>query len=228
MSNQNDLFPKITEEGLELLRSRIGVSIENTAEPWCYEATRDNIRHYAHGIGDDNPLWCDPEYAAKTKYGGIIALPSFLFATNRIISGYVGGLPGVHAMWAGADWTWHKPVMRNDEISTTAYLKDLIEHQTRFAGRAFQQHAVIWQIATVPAPNDLGYVQFVHVTPRPVCKLVDGDDAFRLVTEVSFRIHLTAGRLPVTEPLLLVIGAGVLQPVGGLIPVASEAVADER
>ena len=41
--------------------------IEHTAEPWCYEATRDNIRHYAHGIGDDNPLWCDPGYAAKTQ-----------------------------------------------------------------------------------------------------------------------------------------------------------------
>ena len=103
MSNQADLFPKITEEGLNLLRERIGVSIENTLEPWCYEATRDNIRHYAHGIGDDNPLWCNPEYASKTKYGTLVALPSFLFATNRIISGYVGGLPGVHAMWAGAD-----------------------------------------------------------------------------------------------------------------------------
>ena len=135
----SDLFPKITEQGLEALRTRIGVKIENTLEPWCYEATRDNIRHYAHGIGDDNPLWCDPEYAANTKYGTLVALPSFLFATNRIISGYVGGLPGVHAMWAGADWTWHKPVLRNDEISTSAHLKELVEHQTRFAGRAIQQ-----------------------------------------------------------------------------------------
>lgn len=132
-------FPKITPEGLEDLRSRIGVKIENTVEPWCYEATRDNIRHYAHGIGDDNPLWCDPDYAKTTKYGDVIALPSFLFATSRIISGYVGGLSGVHAMWSGADWTWHKPINRNTTIRTEAYLKDLIEHDTRFAGRAVQQ-----------------------------------------------------------------------------------------
>ncbi len=140
MSQQNERsFPKITESGLDDLRQRIGVKIDNTAEPWCYEATRDNIRHYAHGIGDDNPLWCDPAYAAKSHYGGIVALPSFLFSTSRIVSGYVGGLPGVHAMWSGADWTWHKPVRRNDEIRTEAYLKDLVEHQTRFAGRAIQQ-----------------------------------------------------------------------------------------
>ena len=132
-------FPKITEEGLDDLRKRIGVKIENTVEPWNYEATRDAIRHYAHGIGDDNPLWCEPEYAEQTKYGTLVALPSFLFTTSRIVSGYCGGLSGVHAMWAGADWTWHKPVRRNDEIHTEAYLKDLVEHQTKFAGRSFQQ-----------------------------------------------------------------------------------------
>ena len=132
-------FPKITEDGLAALRRRIGVKIENTVEPWCYEATRDNIRHYAHGIGDDNPLWCDPDYAKQTRFGDVIAPPSFLFATSRIISGYVGGLPGVHAMWSGADWTWHRPVPRNTEVRTEAWLKDLVEHDTRFAGRAIQQ-----------------------------------------------------------------------------------------
>lgn len=132
-------FPKITEEGLAELRERIGVKITNTIEPWNYEATRDAIRHYAHGIGDDNPLWCDPDYAKNTRYGGIVALPSFLFTTSRIVSGYCGGMSGVHAMWAGADWSWHKPVLRNDTITTEAHLKDLIEHQTRFAGRAVQQ-----------------------------------------------------------------------------------------
>jgi acyl dehydratase len=132
-------FPKITEAAVDELRARIGVPITDTIEPWNYEATRDGIRHYAHGIGDDNPLWCDPDYAANTAFGTIVALPSFLFSTSRIVSGYVGGLSGIHAMWAGADWNWHKPVLRNDSISTQAYLKDLIEHQTRFSGRSFQQ-----------------------------------------------------------------------------------------
>jgi acyl dehydratase len=132
-------FPKITERGLEDLRKRLGVKITDTLEPWCHEASRDGIRHYAHGIGDDNPLWCDPAYAARTRWAGLIAPPSFLFATSRIISGYVGGLPGVHAMWAGASFTWHHPVRRNDAITTDAWLKELIERETSFAGRAIQQ-----------------------------------------------------------------------------------------
>ena len=132
-------FPRITDQGLEELAARKGMKIAREPEPWCTEATRDNIRHYAHGIGDDNPLWCDPDYAARSAYGGIIALPSFLFSCSRIISGYVGGLPGVHAMWAGADFTWHKLIRRNDQIATESHLKDFIIRETKFSGRAVQQ-----------------------------------------------------------------------------------------
>ncbi len=139
MAVSDSRFPRITDEGLDALKRRLDVKIGREPEPWCYEATRDNIRHYAHGIGDDNPLWSDPDYAAAGPYGEIVALPSFLFATSRIISGYVGGLPGIHAMWAGADWTWHQPVRRNEEIVTESWLKELIERETRFSGRAVQQ-----------------------------------------------------------------------------------------
>ena len=132
-------FPRITDQGLEELEARKGMKIAREPEPWCTEATRDNIRHYAHGIGDDNPLWCDPDYASRSAYGGIIALPSFLFSCSRIISGYVGGLPGVHAMWAGADFTWHKLIRRNDQIATESHLKDFIIRETKFSGRAVQQ-----------------------------------------------------------------------------------------
>lgn len=132
-------FTGITEPALAALRKRIDIPIEDSLEPWCHEANRDNIRHYAHGIGDDNPLWCDPDYANNSCHGNIIAPPSFLFACDRIISGYVGGLPGVHAMWAGADFTWHQAIKRNDEIRTKAWLKELIPHETRFSGLAIQQ-----------------------------------------------------------------------------------------
>ncbi|MDX1382120.1 MAG: MaoC family dehydratase N-terminal domain-containing protein [Thermoanaerobaculia bacterium] len=132
-------FPRITDEELDRLRRRVGHVITREPEPWCTEATRDNIRHYAHGIGDDNPLWCDPAYARGTRYGDVIAPPSFLFACSRIVSGYVGGLPGIHAMWAGADWTWHRVVARNEPIATESRLADVIERETRFSGRSVQQ-----------------------------------------------------------------------------------------
>ena len=173
-------FPKITDKALDALRARIDVRIDNTLEPWCHEATRDNIRHYAHGIGDDNPLWCDPAYAAKTRFGGLVALPSFLFATSRIVSGYVGGIPGVHAMWAGADWTWHKPVLRNQEITTEAWLKDLVEHDTKFAGRAVQQ---IYHVNFFNPEGDL------VVPHRPRSGPGAGDQIQRTAGEAAAGLH---------------------------------------
>src|SRR5713101_687655 len=136
---QQQRFSLITDKSLNELKKLIDVPIEDSLEPWCYEATRDNIRHWAHGIGDDNPLWCEPAYAAKTHYRRIVAPPSFIFPLNRSFSGYVGGLPGVHAMFAGIDVTWHKPMLLGDEYTTKAWLKELIEHETRFAGRSIQQ-----------------------------------------------------------------------------------------
>ena len=132
-------FAVITDDGVDRLRRLIGVKITDSLEPWCYEASRDAIRHYAHGIGDDNPLWCDPAYGAGTAHGAALAPPSFVFPLNRILSGYVGGLPGVHAMWAGSDLTWHRPMTIGTRIATEAWLHDLVFHETQFAGRAIQQ-----------------------------------------------------------------------------------------
>ena len=139
MEQTQTRFSLITDKALFELRKLIGVPVQDSLEPWCYEATRDNIRHWAHGIGDDNPLWCDPEYASKTPFGRLVAPPSFIFSLDRSFSGYVAGLSGVHAMFAGIDTTWHKPIMLGDQFRTKVWLKDLIEHETKFAGRSIQQ-----------------------------------------------------------------------------------------
>ncbi len=38
-------FPRITDQGLEELEARKGMKIAREPDPWCTEATRDNIRH---------------------------------------------------------------------------------------------------------------------------------------------------------------------------------------
>ena len=139
MAEPQQRFSVISDKSLVDLRKLIGVPIEDSLEPWCYEASRDNIRHWAHGIGDDNPLWCDPKYAANTVFQRLQAPPSFIFPLNRSFSGYVGGLAGVHAMFAGIDVTWHHAMMLGDSFTTKVWLKDLVEHETRFAGRSIQQ-----------------------------------------------------------------------------------------
>ncbi|MHA1113699.1 MAG: FAS1-like dehydratase domain-containing protein [Alphaproteobacteria bacterium] len=136
---KNRSHQAITEEAIDELRQRIGEKISPQPDPWNYEATRDTIRHFAHGAGDDNPLWCDPDYAKGTRHGDLIAPPSFLFSCSRVVSGWLGGLPGVHAMYGGTEFIFHKTVRRGDVIDTEGWLSDVDERDTKFAGRSIIQ-----------------------------------------------------------------------------------------
>ena len=121
-------FPTITDEGLTALRARLGQPVRRP-EPYIEVATRDAVRHWAAGIGDRNPFWL--------RAG--VAPPTILFAMDRIVSGYVGGLPGVHAMYGGTDFRWDRPIRIGDRIVGDSVLLDLVEKPSRFAKRAIQQ-----------------------------------------------------------------------------------------
>jgi acyl dehydratase len=121
-------FPTITDDALAALRARIGQPVPRP-EPYVETATRDAIRHWAHGIGDRNPLWA----------AGRLAPPTILFAMDRIVSGYVGGLPGIHAMYAGTDFRWRRPLREGDRLVGASVLLDLEEKASAFARRAIKQ-----------------------------------------------------------------------------------------
>jgi acyl dehydratase len=128
----------ITEDALERLRQRIGVPVPRR-HPHLSLASQDAIRHFAYGMGDDNPLWTDPAYAATTRYGGIIAPPCMLYAMDDICSGQFGGLPGIHNMFAGTRFEWFHPIRVHDTINASSALHDVEEKRSAFARRTFLQ-----------------------------------------------------------------------------------------
>ena len=135
---------RITEEGLDRLRSRVG----SFNRPRQYgvglfneEASRSAIRHFCQGIGDTNPLYWDRSYAQTSKYGNIIAPPCFLYSVYWC-SGRTGGLPGVHGFHAGNDWEWYRPIYLDDHISVQEQFTGLEEKESEFAGRIIIQSSV--------------------------------------------------------------------------------------
>ena len=115
--------PGFSDDALAEARAMIGETFR--IEQWNHEASRDAIRHYAWGIGDDNPLYCDPDYAARTRWGGIIAPPTFLYGVFDAV--VAPGLPDIQWIYSGADWAFDEPVRRNDEITARAKLLDARE-----------------------------------------------------------------------------------------------------
>jgi acyl dehydratase len=46
--------------------------------PYGFRVERGKIKEFADAIGDPNPIYRDPDYAAKTPFGGILASPTLL------------------------------------------------------------------------------------------------------------------------------------------------------
>lgn len=139
MSKALGLAPTIDEDELRGIESLAGQEIR--IEPYNEEATRDTIRHYAFGIGDDNPLWCDPSYGASSIYGDIVAPPTFLYSS---FDGAIGaGLPGVQPIYAGTEWTFHSVLRRNEAVVPTARFGPVRRLSGRTAGDMLIQTAEV-------------------------------------------------------------------------------------
>ncbi len=51
--------------------------IGRTDPPIIRHVEKGAIRRYAEAVGNDSPLYCDEEYARKSRYGNIMAPPGF-------------------------------------------------------------------------------------------------------------------------------------------------------
>jgi acyl dehydratase len=141
---------KITDEGLDKIRARIGKGFEGR-RPWRTEATRDAIYHLALAIGDLSPMYLDEEYAKRTRWGTLLAPPIMIqsFDTLRAVgsAGLPEGFPGVHSIWSGSMYEYEQPLKLGDRVHSKSYLKEVREVESGFAGgRAVYQtyEAVYW------------------------------------------------------------------------------------
>jgi len=128
---------KITDEGIAKIRARIGQGFPGR-RPWRTEASADAIYHLAYAIGDLNPLYVDPDHAARSRWGRLVAPPIIVQSmdTLRAVghSGLPEGLPGVHSIWTGCHYEWERPVLEGDRIRHECYLKDVVEREGEFGG----------------------------------------------------------------------------------------------
>ncbi|MBM3346180.1 MAG: hypothetical protein FJY55_06785, partial [Betaproteobacteria bacterium] len=129
------LAPALDDAAIAEARSLLGMPMR--VEQWNYEASRDSIRHYAWGLGDDNPLYCEPEYARQTRWKGIIAPPTFFFGIFDAV--VAPGLPDIQWIYSGVDCEFFEPMRRDDEITATAEYIDAKELPARQSGRMLVQ-----------------------------------------------------------------------------------------
>lgn len=138
MSGETDVFESkggIDPAEVERVRAMIGQPLR--IEQYNHEATYDTIRHYAHGLGDDNPLWCNEDYAAKGPYGTIVAPPTFFYSV--FAPGVTPGFDAAQVLFGTARWEVARLARRGERIKATAKLVDMYEVPGRRAKRMLVQ-----------------------------------------------------------------------------------------
>jgi acyl dehydratase len=123
-----------TEEIIKKQRDRVGRKMrpDNVRSPYV---DIYGIIAFAHAIGDDNPLWTDPEYGPKTRYGRQVAPTPFLcvMSTGEIMQ----GMPGIQAYHSSTRWESYKPLYAGDKIHLDCTFIDFQEKKSDFAPRWF-------------------------------------------------------------------------------------------
>jgi acyl dehydratase len=118
--------------------------------PWNREVNADSIRHFAFGIGDDNPLWLDREYAERSRCKRLMAPPAYLCSVlYPILHGAPMQAP-LSSLIGGLEYRFLQPVLEGDCIDALAVQKNTYEKSSRSGRR------LIFVISQVTYTNQRG------------------------------------------------------------------------
>jgi acyl dehydratase len=149
MASEGLIIGQLTDETVELMRRRIGYPNPTLragiqGEAWNVVATADAVRRWSLCMGDDNPFFIDPDYAAGTRWGQTIAPPAFEksmgLLKNKIVPESMKdtnkALRGVQLFHSGGENFYYKPIVEGTKLYRTKWVSDVELKESEFAGRS--------------------------------------------------------------------------------------------
>lgn len=139
---------KILDGDIEKARKLIGIDVARGGkeQTWVGPATPNAIKRFAYSVGDDNPLYFDPNYGRGTRWGSQIAPGSM---AQHMMSPMQGDpmdpelaketrslFRGIHVFVAGSDKYWYRPIFPGDALRGYGGTADVQEKPSEFAGRS--------------------------------------------------------------------------------------------
>jgi acyl dehydratase len=98
----------------------------------------NDIRRWAQGMQNPNPVYYDDRFAAEGRFGRIVAPQSFAVATDvghGATPAIQGTIPGSHMIFGGDEWWFFGPrIEPGDRIKGERMLFDYRVTETKFAG----------------------------------------------------------------------------------------------
>ncbi len=99
--------------------------------PVTTEIEKGAIIKFAQAIEDDNPVFNDEEAARNSRYGGLVAPPTFLRSVRSSRREVPFDIPFHNALDGGSDWEYFEPVRPGDRITAVSRITDMQERTGR-------------------------------------------------------------------------------------------------
>lgn len=137
---------EIRDEDIERQKQLIGFEEPGKMAQYVQTLSHDSIRNWSYGCGDDNPLFTDPNYAKRTRWGDAIAPGMMIGQVGKPLLGdptpdEIRALKkslfrGIHVFVSGADWEFYRAAYPGDTIYTFSGEESCEVKQSEFAGRS--------------------------------------------------------------------------------------------
>ena len=106
-------------------------AIGQKSEPKTIDVEKGAIIKFAQAIEDDNPVFNDEQAARDSRYGGLIAPPTFLRSVGVDRPAYPYDMPFNRLLDGGSDWEYFHPVRAGDRITAVSEIADINERNGR-------------------------------------------------------------------------------------------------
>ena len=118
--------------------------IDVTLETIVFKVEEGAIQRYAKAIGDLNPLFNEPDFASKTKYGRLLAPPGFTgwpvkagWDMFKLVESLVKAGAPSRLLDGGVGFEFLEPVGAGDVLTATTKIADMTERETKLGKTIF-------------------------------------------------------------------------------------------
>jgi len=126
----------ITDE----LRKLIGMTLDTIV----FKVEEGAIQRYAEAIGDPNPLYNDPDFASKTRYGRLLTPPGFTGwpvkagrLSERLLESLAKAGAPSRLLDGGIEFEFIEPVGAGDVLTATTKIVNMTERETKLGKTMF-------------------------------------------------------------------------------------------
>jgi acyl dehydratase len=117
---------------------------DKTLDTIVFKVEEGAIQRCAQAVGDPNPLFNDPDYAKKTKYGRLIAPPGFTGwpvkagrPTEKLFAFLVKAGAPPRILDGGIEFEFIEPIGADDVLTATSKIAKVTERETKLGKTMF-------------------------------------------------------------------------------------------